>query len=137
MRLRVDRHVEVLEPTFARVRQALGRLDTVGKKKFLVVEDEARESFVQVAGGKLAFVVERGGMGRLERAHTETPVVSFEDGTTLGRISLLHDEWLSRDQALALLRCFLEEAPFPPEVGWRDYTSLLEALGPATWPVDA
>lgn len=117
-------------PSAKRIENELKRLRSYGPSSFASLT-RSDGSYVQVAGGGVTCLVERRDTQsrRHFRAFTPSPSVRFEDGTLLefrgGRVALQRDEWFDAIKAAEIFVAFLEERPYPPEIGWRDVSATL------------
>jgi hypothetical protein len=105
-------------PSEVQIRQALVRT----KMSFAsITADDG--GFLQVAGGPGLFVLERRTAdGTHFRARQDTPVVRFEDGTTLsfsgGELTLQRDEWFLIEQVVEAFCAFAQAKPLPEFLRW-------------------
>ncbi|MGB1214405.1 MAG: hypothetical protein ACPG4X_13670 [Pikeienuella sp.] len=124
--------VESLKPKeisdFRLVEKALRSLKSYGPRSFAILTN-SNGSFVQVAGGRVTCVLERGvaSTGFLERAFLVQPKVSFV-GTQLlscgaGKINVEPEEFLFIDDVVGAFEAFFHGHRFATDLLWRKHTS--------------
>jgi hypothetical protein len=120
----------VAKPTPKQISNDLRKLRSYGKSTFAHLSREDG-SYVQVGGGGVTCVVERRDRedGEHLRAFYRKPRVSFEDGTVLsfgaGKLSLMRDEFLAIETAIAIFVAFLNSTAYPEDIHWRDVSARL------------
>lgn len=112
------------KPTRKQLSRELLRLRSYGPSAFASLTADSG-AYVQVGGGGVGCVLEwRDESGRQMRASQSPPIVPFPDGAPLtfsgGAIPLRRGEWFRIEQVIEVFGAFLDGAPFPSFVTWRD-----------------
>jgi len=122
-----DRVIEGV--TEQQLRAAISALRNQGPWSFAILTDE-EGNYIQIAGGDAGCTIERRQLKPLYhmRAYREDPGDGHKDGDKLksgaGDIELKHDEWFTKDEALAVFIAFHERASYPEFVCWRSMNQM-------------
>lgn len=133
MLLEVQNRAPIENATIADVQSAIPKLRSYGPSSYASLTD-ARGNYLQVAGGGVTCMLEwRDAINRRHfRAHLDDPSKVFPDGTVLafsgGEVKLRADEWLTASMVEAAFLAFLQGAPLPDAIRWRDISAMFENL---------
>lgn len=125
MRLEIDR-ADPERPSRANLAKALRALRPGSKTTWLALVDEER-GFVQVAGGRITCVLERGEPGgQVFRAYSDDPSMIEDHTKNLsvedGKVPVEPDEWLDLARVELVCAAFLEgkDPREVPGLSWRE-----------------
>ena len=131
MLLEVEGKIPIMEARISDIRREISRLRSYGPSSFATLTDNYG-NFVQVAGGGVTCMLERGDSihGVKFRAYQDKRSAVFLDGTVLafsgGEIPLRSNEWFSAGDADELFVSFLNGEDCPGHIKWRDITSIFK-----------
>ena len=134
MRLQVEHHPTIENPSEKEVRSAISALRSYGPSSFASVTDETG-SFLQVGGGGVTCLLERrdAATGQHFRGHHEKSSKVFPDGTILAfganKIRMAANEWFDQTMVAEAFAAFVRGEQLPTSIKWREVTDVLSAPG--------
>lgn len=115
--------------TEKQLRRQLGYKDRFDTTFAILSADD--HSYIQMLGGGIGCCLEwfdRATM-RCKRAYGDTVLACWKDQTRLGANPMRPEDFLMIEVVTEAFVAFLNGAPFPPELHWRDITDELRAAG--------